>query len=110
LLEPAHPDEVAERVEDYHQVVEEISRAIRMVTGLAAGPAPAPGWIAVKCHSRVLAAWLVRAIVMENVMAQHQGETLLLPAGPAFRLQKEIKNVVTAMAKTCHYWTGHVSS
>jgi hypothetical protein len=54
-----------------------------------------------------MAAWLVRAIVMENVMARHQDETLLLPAGPEFRLNKEIKNVITSIAKTRHYWLQH---
>ncbi len=33
---------------------------------------------------------------------------LELPAAPAFRLDKEIKNVITVIAKTCHYWTGHM--
>jgi sirohydrochlorin cobaltochelatase len=27
---------------------------------------------------------------------------------PHFRLEKEIKNVVTVIAKTCHYWIGHL--
>lgn len=34
---------------------------------------------------------------------------LLLPAGPDFRIEYEIKNVVTAVAKTHHYWTEHRS-
>jgi hypothetical protein len=32
-----------------------------------------------------------------------------LPASPRFRLEKEVKNVITVTAKTCHYWVGHVS-
>jgi sirohydrochlorin cobaltochelatase len=32
---------------------------------------------------------------------------LFLPAGPTFRLDKEIKNVVTVIAKTHHYWKEH---
>jgi sirohydrochlorin cobaltochelatase len=46
---------------------------------------------------------------MENVAARGEGSMLDLPAGPHFRLEKEIKNVVTVIAKTCHYWTGHTS-
>jgi sirohydrochlorin cobaltochelatase len=57
-----------------------------------------------------MAGWLVRAIVMENIQARHDAEILFLPAGPDFRLAKEIKNVITATAKTCHYWTGHMSA
>jgi hypothetical protein len=55
-----------------------------------------------------MADWLVRAIVMENVAARRDGESLDLPASPAFRLEKEIKNVVTVIAKTSHYWMGHI--
>jgi hypothetical protein len=50
----------------------------------------------------------VRAIVMENVAARHAGAVLELPAAPHFRIDKEIKNVITVIAKTCHYWAGHM--
>jgi hypothetical protein len=55
-----------------------------------------------------MAGWLLRAIVMENVAARTERLALELPASPAFRLDKEIKNVVTVIAKTCHYWIGHM--
>jgi sirohydrochlorin cobaltochelatase len=55
-----------------------------------------------------MAGWLLRAIVMENVAARAEGPLLDLPASPGFRLAKEIKNVITVIAKTCHYWTGHM--
>ena len=55
-----------------------------------------------------MAGWLLRAIVMENVAARRQGAMLDLPAAPQFRLEKEIKNVITVIAKTCHYWVGHI--
>jgi hypothetical protein len=55
-----------------------------------------------------MAGWLLRAIVMENVAARREGLRLDLPASPAFRLDKEIKNVVTVIAKTSHYWLGHI--
>ena len=55
-----------------------------------------------------MAGWLLRAIVMENVAARRQGAMLDLPAAPQFRLDKEIKNVITVTAKTCHYWVGHI--
>ena len=58
--------------------------------------------------SEAMAGWLLRAIVMENVSARTEGLALALPAGPDYRLEKEIKNVVTVIAKTCHYWTGHM--
>jgi sirohydrochlorin cobaltochelatase len=55
-----------------------------------------------------MAGWLLRAIVMENVAVRADGTSLDLPAGPAFRIEKEIKNVVTVAAKTSHYWSGHM--
>jgi hypothetical protein len=55
-----------------------------------------------------MAGWLLRAIVMENVAARRRGAILELPASPHFRLEKEIKNVITVIAKTCHYWLGHM--
>ena len=79
-----------------------------MVTGLRAYPSPTPGWVSVTCLGDAMAGWLVRAIVMENVAARHAGAVLELPAAPHFRLEKEIKNVITVIAKTCHYWMGHM--
>jgi hypothetical protein len=55
-----------------------------------------------------MAGWLLRAIVMENVAARAEGHALDLPAAPDYRLEKEIKNVITVLAKTCHYWMGHI--
>jgi sirohydrochlorin cobaltochelatase len=92
----------------YRQVVDELCRGIEMVTGLAAEPLTF-GWIHVDCPSTSMAGWLVRAVNMENVSAHVDGMVLHLPAGPRFRLEKEIKNVITSIAKTCHYWLGHTS-
>ena len=47
---------------------------------------------------------LVRAIVMENIYARSEAFMLDLPACPGYRIEKEIKNVITSIAKTCHYW------
>ena len=69
---------------------------------------PNLGWIRVQCHSDVMAGWMLRAITMENVAVRSEGRALDLPAAPHFRLDKEIKNVVTVVAKTCHYWMGHI--
>ena len=108
LLEPASPAAIDAEPDRYTAVVEEIRRGIRMVTGLDAESGPAPGWVRVTCESEAMAGWLLRAIVIENVAAQADGPHLDLPASPAYRLEKEIKNVVTVMAKTCHYWQDHM--
>jgi sirohydrochlorin cobaltochelatase len=108
LLEPGTEAEINAQFSRYDEVAEEICRGIRMATGLRAYVSPTPGWISVTCHGDAMAGWLMRAIVMENVAARRRGAILELPAAPHFRLEKEIKNVVTVMAKTCHYWLGHV--
>ena len=108
LLEPGTQAEIDANSGRYEQVVDEIVRGVRLVTGLAARASAVPGWVRVDCHSDAMAGWLLRAIVMENVSARCEGSALDLPAGPHYRVEKEIKNVVTVIAKTCHYWTGHM--
>jgi sirohydrochlorin cobaltochelatase len=108
LLEPGTEDAINAEFDRYDEVAEEICRGIRMATGLRAYVSPTPGWVSVTCQGDAMAGWLVRAIVMENVAARRRGTILELPAAPHFRLEKEIKNVVTVIAKTCHYWLGHI--
>ena len=109
LLEPASPGEIDEAPDRHATALAEICRGITMVTELEAAPSSHPGWVRVECLTRTMAAWLVRAITMENVAVRADDVMLELPAGPAFRLEKEVKNVVTAIAKTTHYWIGHMS-
>jgi sirohydrochlorin cobaltochelatase len=45
---------------------------------------------------------------MENVSVRLEDGAILLPVGPAFRVEEEIKNVITVTAKTVHYWCGHL--
>ena len=108
LLEPGTAEEVDAQADRYRSVVHEICRGVTMVADLFAHPSPTPGWVRVSCFTETMAAWLLRAIIMENVSARAGGKALELPAAPGFRLEKEIKNVVTVIAKTCHYWTGHM--
>jgi len=108
LLEPATIEEIGADPGAYRRNAAEIIRALKLVTGLQAEEAMAPGWVSLHCPSAGMAGWLTRAIVMENVLARQEQKRLDLPCGPAFRLHKEIRNVVTATAKTCHYWASHM--
>ena len=108
LLEPASPAAIEAQPARYAEVVEEIVRGVTMATDLPARLSPHAGWIRVECYSEVMAGWLLRAIAMENVAVRADRRALDLPAAPGFRLDKEIKNVVTVIAKTCHYWMGHI--
>jgi hypothetical protein len=110
LLEPASPEQVRTDQASYKRVVAEIERGIQLVTGLPIVPTPQPGWVGVQCHNEDMALWLLRAIIVENVCVRREGKVLYLPAGPDFQLEKEIKNVITVLAKTHHYWIEHVSA
>lgn len=110
LLEPADPRAIQAAPEAYERVVAEIERGLRMVTGLPMIHKERTGWVGLQCDNEEMAIWLLRAIVVENICVRREGSVLLLPAGPDFRLEKEIKNVITAVAKTHHYWMEHVLS
>ena len=109
LLEPASADKIQADPDAYAAVVAEICRGIMMVTDLEAERSPNPGWVRVVCPTRGMAAWLLRAILMENIAVRADDAILELPAGPSYRLLKEVKNVITVIAKTAHYWVGHMS-
>ncbi len=81
----------------------------RRRTGLATEPA-GPGWIAITCASARMAAWLCATIILENVDARAEGARLLVPAGPGFALEDQVKSVITVVAKTHHYWREHLES
>ena len=109
LLGPGTPSDIAASRQQYDSAVDEICRGIWMAADLPAQAHTPPGWVRVQCHSATMADWLTRAIVMENVAARSSGVMLFLPAAPHFRVEKEIKNVITVIAKTAHYWMGHMS-
>lgn len=105
-ISPREPDATSV---PYRAVIDELVRAIHLTTGLHAAGHSQPGWIAVDCRSEDTARWLQFAIVAENVLARRNGTTLLFPAGSRFRVEKEIKNITVALAKSFHYWDGHLT-
>ncbi len=108
LLEPVPPDEVRADMAGYERVFAEIERGLRLVTGLPILHSERLGWIGIGCVDEEMALWLLRAIVVENVCVRREGPVLFLPVGPNFSLEKEIKNVITVVAKTHHYWMEHM--
>ncbi|MEM7127201.1 MAG: CbiX/SirB N-terminal domain-containing protein [Chloroflexota bacterium] len=107
LLEPVAAAECEASSGKYAAVLAELKRGIELVAGLSTVASESFGWIGVQCESNEMAIWLLRAIIVENVMVRREGDILYLPAGPAFTLAGEIKNVVTVVAKTVHYWREH---
>ncbi len=110
LLEAVAAEECRAEPERYQAVVAEIARGISMVTALPVHTSASLGWVGVECDCQEMALWLVRAIIVENVMVRREENTIFLPAGPNFSLQGEIKNVITVVAKTVHYWSAHRSA
>lgn len=90
-------------------MLQELERGITLVTGLKVIRSDTPGWIGMECHSEEMALWLLRAIIVENVTVRREETALWFPAGPEFRLEREIKNVITVIAKTNHYWEEHIA-
>ena len=110
LLEPGDPELCAQYPQAYEEVLDELQRGLEMVTGLNVIRDGKLGWIGMECDSPEMAIWLLRAIVVENVAVRREGKTLFFPASPDFVLSKEIKNVITVVAKTNHYWQEHLTS
>ena len=78
-----------------------------MVTGLATVESDAPGWVGLRCERDEQARWLLSAIAVENVSVRRIGSVLLPAERAGFRLEVEIKSVVTVVAKTYHYYLEH---
>ncbi|MDQ3548645.1 MAG: cation diffusion facilitator family transporter [Chloroflexota bacterium] len=109
LLEPVHAAAIAADPTQYEWVLQELERGIALVTGLPVLRSDTPGWLGMECDNEEMALWLLRAIVVENVTVRREESALWFPAGPHFRLEREIKSVITVIAKTNHYWQEHVA-
>ncbi len=109
FLSQPNPVDVSKDLEKSKAVASEIIRGIQLTTGLKASIDNEINSVLLECESEPMAAWMHRAIVAENVFADHFGNVVHLPSGPVFRIEKEIKNVIVCVAKTWHYWDGHMS-
>jgi hypothetical protein len=98
----------AEAADSETAMLAEIRRGIFETTGLYAESSE-PGWLAVTCDSPAMAAWMCAAIILENIGARLEDDRLLLPAGPGYKLDDEVKSLITVVAKTHHYWQAHIS-
>ncbi len=108
LLEPVSLEEIHADPEGYERAVREIERGFSLVAPLASVKSTTPGWVGLACEDEEMALWMLQAIIPENVSVRREGQNLFLPAGPAFEIEKEIKNVITVVAKTYHYWSEHL--
>jgi hypothetical protein len=110
LLEAISREQVLQDREAYQGVANEIRRGIELVTQLKTMESESLGWVGILCDDEAMAVWLMRAIIVENVMVRREKEILFVPAGPGFTIKREIKNVITSVAKTVHYWRAHLKT
>ena len=102
------PEATSDDAPVVNDTIMEIRRGIWETTGLYAEPAM-PGWLAVTCQSKRMAAWMCAAIILENVDARCEDEVLYVPAGADFELKNQVKSVITVVAKVNHYWQAHIA-
>lgn len=107
MLEAPAIETVAADASGYERVRAEIGRGLAMTTGWPVDPDAPIGWVGLVCPDYDAAKWMTRAILAENIAARSAGSIVLVPAGPAFTLTGETKNVITAVAKAWHYWAKH---
>lgn len=108
LLGPGRPEDIEAQPEAYLDAQDEALRGLTMASELPSEESPHLGWVRVRCHSEVMAAWMLMAITTENVAVRREGRALDLPVAPHFRPDKELKNIIVVTAKTTHYWMGHM--
>jgi sirohydrochlorin cobaltochelatase len=96
------------RSPEYQAVTQELIRGIYLVSGLRAAQ-DSPGWVAIACPDSAMAAWLAAQGTLENVRMRSSGSVLYVPAAAGFEIKGEIKNVITVIAKTTHYWQDHIA-
>ena len=86
----------------------EMRRGIWETTGLYT-ESTRPGELAVSCESAAMAQWMAAAITLENIDARVEDDRIVLPVGPGYRLDDEVKSIITVVAKTLHYWQAHLT-
>lgn len=103
------PDESVDiNSEGYQNTAKEIIRGIFLVSGLRAQLTDKPGWLAVPCDSEGMAEWVAEQAKHENVKFTHEGNHVYVPCGVDWPVKGEVKNVITVVAKTTHYFADHV--
>lgn len=97
-LGPALPTEIAAEPTAYQAVIDAIGAEVETGAELAVERDAYPGWVGVHCTDVDAAVWLLRAVLIRNVLARREENMLYLPAHPAFHQTDRSQAVVTALA------------
>jgi len=104
LLGPATAAEAHTKRDDYAAVVERIERGIRQTTGLPTVPSVCVGWVSVPCADEAMAIWLMRALIVENILVRREENRLCLPASPHFMSDERAERLIAAFDRAWRLW------
>jgi hypothetical protein len=96
LVEPVPAAEAQAQHDQQTTVLATLSRGLHLLTGLPVVESPVPGWIGIRVPDPI---FMLRAVVVQGILSRRRGDVLWLPAGPAFAMRREIRSVLTAVAK-----------
>ena len=80
VWEAATPAEAAASPSEYEAAVGEVENSL-LQAGLPTSPRRYVGWVGVETGREEDAVWLLRAILVEQVLARREGTVLYLPVG-----------------------------
>jgi sirohydrochlorin cobaltochelatase len=103
LLQPSCPSEVRAASSDYQCVVEAIEAGVKKQTALQPVPSLYLGWIGVQCPELAMAVWLMRAVIVENILVRREENVLYLPAAPRYSAE-DSRRVVDTLANALRLW------
>jgi hypothetical protein len=95
LVEPVAAAEALLHPARQSEVLATLDRGLRLLTGLPVQVSDTPGWIGIRVPDP---AFMLRAVVVQGVLARRHGDVLWLPAGPDFGLRREVRSILTAVA------------
>ena len=61
-----------------------------------------------QCHDETMAVWLMRAVIVENILARREGNVLYLPVSLASPRGDQTRKVVATLGQVWHLWQRYV--
>lgn len=95
LVEPVAAAEALGHPARQSAVLASLERGLGLLTGLPVERSPVPGWIGLRVPDPV---FMLRAVVVQGILARRHDGVLWLPAGPDFAPRREVRSILTAVA------------
>jgi sirohydrochlorin cobaltochelatase len=73
------PEEIAATPDQFATAEQALRVALSERTGLTTIESQSPGWIGLQCASDEMAIWLMRAVIVENILARREVDILFVP-------------------------------